>query len=45
MRLRDIRVLIGRSYKDYKRKTATNKRANIVQLDSLIDVEIITKLF
>jgi IS30 family transposase len=36
MRLRDIRVLIGRSYKDYKRKTTTNKRANIVQLDSLI---------
>jgi IS30 family transposase len=36
LRLRDIRVLIGRTYKDFTRKILSNKRANIVQYDSII---------
>ena len=34
--LRDIRVLIGRTYKDYLAKFRRNKRLNIVQFDSVI---------
>lgn len=36
LQLRDIRVLIGRTFKDYKRMIVSNKRANIVQYDSVI---------
>lgn len=36
MRLSDIRVLIGRTYKDFKKTTANHKKYNIVQYDSLI---------
>ena len=34
--LRDIRALIGRTYKDYARYCNTHKRLNITQFDSLI---------
>jgi IS30 family transposase len=33
---RDIRVLLGRTYKDYLRKSSSNKRMNVVQYDSVI---------
>ena len=36
MRLSDIRVLIGRTYKDFKKTTANHKKYNVVQYDSLI---------
>lgn len=36
LNLRDIRVLIGRTFKDFKRKILSNKRANVVQYDSVI---------
>jgi IS30 family transposase len=36
LQLRDIRVLIGRTFKDYKRKVLSNKRSNVVQYDSVI---------
>ena len=34
--LRDIRVLLGRTYKDFIRHVARHKRENIVQFDSVI---------
>ena len=34
--LRDIRVLIGRQYKDYKNYVLNHKRLNVVQYDSVI---------
>lgn len=36
IQLRDIRVLIGRTYKDYKKVTSTHKKYNIVQYDSIV---------
>lgn len=36
VRLRDIRVLIGRSYKDYLKRIKAHPKENIVQYDSLI---------
>lgn len=36
LRLRDIRVLVGRTFKDFERKTSSNRRANVAQYDSVI---------
>lgn len=36
MQLRDIRVLIGRTYKDYKKVVTSHKSLNVVQFDSVI---------
>ncbi len=36
LQLRDIRVLIGRTFKDYKKVTSAHKNYNIVQYDSII---------